>query len=340
MTRFMASGSITVVIPCYNYGRYLQACVESVLSQGVDVRVSIIDDCSSDDTEAVGLALSRAHPSVTFHRHQKNAGHILTYNEGLGKVETDYVLLLSADDLLAPGSLQRAIDVLDTHPDVALVYGDVVEFSDVPPVLDQQRPADLKVWAGPDFIFRCCSETWNPICTPTAVVRSSAQKAVGGYRTTLPHSGDREMWLRLATQGNVAELAGPVQAFYRQHDTNMHRQWFYDPLVNDREMRRAYETFFDDYGSIVMDLDRIRTLFARRMAERGVWWAFQKLKRGQVLGAATCLRFAASVWNDVPETAIGMLDTRQLTPVRHALRERRRRRLRTRSLAGDVSSAT
>ena len=34
------------------------------------------------------------------------------------------------------------------------------------------------------------------------------------------------MWLRLATHGNVAELRGSVQAFYRLHDLNMHRRWF------------------------------------------------------------------------------------------------------------------
>lgn len=340
MTCPMTSGTITVVVPCYNYGRYLRACVESVLSQGVDARVTIIDDCSGDDTEAIGTALSLSHPAVTFHRHQKNIGHILTYNEGLGNVETDYVLLLSADDLLAPNALQRAIEVLDARPDVALLYGDVVEFSGAPPDIGDQGPAVVKVLAGQDFIVRSCSDIWNPICTPTAVVRSSAQRAVGGYRPTLPHSGDREMWLRLATQGDIAELAGSVQAFYRQHDVNMHKQWFYDPLINDRETRRAYETFFDGCGSGVGDIGSAKSLFARRMAERGVWWSFQKLKRGQILGAATCLRFAASVWNNVPEAAIGMFDVRQFIPLQYAVRERRRRRLQGGSVAGHVPGVT
>ena len=55
--------TVDVVIPCYNYARYLRGCVESVLSQpDVSVRVLVIDDASSDETSEVGqeLAASRA----------------------------------------------------------------------------------------------------------------------------------------------------------------------------------------------------------------------------------------------------------------------------------------
>ena len=44
---------VDVIVPCYNYGRFLRECVESVLSQPVDVRVLIIDDASTDDTPQV-----------------------------------------------------------------------------------------------------------------------------------------------------------------------------------------------------------------------------------------------------------------------------------------------
>ena len=51
--------SVDVIVPCYNYGRFLRECVESVLDQdGVDVRVLIIDDASADDTPDVGRALA------------------------------------------------------------------------------------------------------------------------------------------------------------------------------------------------------------------------------------------------------------------------------------------
>ena len=101
--------SVDVVIPCYNYGHFLRSCVGSVLSQaGVEVRALVIDDQSSDSSQAVGEELAAADPRVHFRRHAVNRGHIATYNEGLLEwASADYCLLLSADDLLVPGARAR-----------------------------------------------------------------------------------------------------------------------------------------------------------------------------------------------------------------------------------------
>ncbi len=74
---------VDVIIPCYNYARYLRGCVESVLQQvGVDVRVLIIDDCSPDDTPDVARLLTQNDNRVEYRRHAVNHRHIKTYNEG------------------------------------------------------------------------------------------------------------------------------------------------------------------------------------------------------------------------------------------------------------------
>src|SRR6185295_4629726 len=87
--------SVSVIIPCYNYGRFLRQCLESVLTQeGPEVAVLIIDDASSDESAEVGGALARADGRVEFRRHDKNRGHIATYNEGLAWARGDYTVLL------------------------------------------------------------------------------------------------------------------------------------------------------------------------------------------------------------------------------------------------------
>ena len=85
---------VDVIVPCYNYGHFLEGCVESALRQeGVDVRVLIIDDASPDDTEVVGRRLAERDPRVTYRRHAVNQGHIATYNEGLLEwADGDYAL--------------------------------------------------------------------------------------------------------------------------------------------------------------------------------------------------------------------------------------------------------
>src|SRR5919109_5208527 len=105
---------VDVIIPCYNYARYLRQCVESVLTQSaVQVRALIIDDASTDDSAAVGSALAAEDARVEFRRHAVNHGHLTTYNEGLEWSAGDYTLLISADDLLVPGALNRAARLMD-----------------------------------------------------------------------------------------------------------------------------------------------------------------------------------------------------------------------------------
>ena len=68
--------TVSVVIPCYRYGRFLPGCVRSVLGQEhVDVRVLIIDDASPDDSAQVAARLAAEDERVEFRRHRVNAGH-------------------------------------------------------------------------------------------------------------------------------------------------------------------------------------------------------------------------------------------------------------------------
>src|SRR5689334_12258407 len=107
--------SVTVVIPCYNYGHYVGTAVRSVLDQpGVDVDVILTDDASTDGSAEVVRELAAADPRVRAILHRRNFGHIATYNEGLEQATGDYVVLLSADDALTPGSLARAAALLET----------------------------------------------------------------------------------------------------------------------------------------------------------------------------------------------------------------------------------
>ena len=100
---------VSVVIPCYNYGRYLPAAVASALDQqGLDVDVLVVDDASPDGSHLVAQELAASDPRVDVLVHENNAGHIQTYNDGLARAEGDYVVLLSADDLLP--TLRRALD--------------------------------------------------------------------------------------------------------------------------------------------------------------------------------------------------------------------------------------
>ncbi|MGM1065337.1 glycosyltransferase family 2 protein [Saccharothrix sp. Mg75] len=293
--------TVDVVVPCYNYARFLRACVRSVLDQpGVDVRVLIIDDTSSDDTPEVVAELTRD-PRVEGRRHEVNKGHIATYNEGLLEwAKADYTVLLSADDLLAPGALARAAAVFEANPAVGMVYGRVVYYSDhddLPSVVSP--PAGTTVWSGVDWIEARCRTGQNVLSSPEAVVRTSVQQRVGGYRSDLPHAGDLEMWMRIAAVSDIGYVRGAPAAYYRVHQQSMMRTQF-SSLFADLEQRRAvFDLFFREHPDLP---PRLRSLADRSIAKDALWRAVRAYDRDRLadIPVDELVEFARRVYPDTP----------------------------------------
>jgi len=231
---------VDVIVPCYRYGRFLRQCVGSVLTQqGVAVRILIIDDCSPDDTAEIARKLQEEDERVSFIRHESNQGHIATYNEGIAWTHSEYYLLLSADDYLLPGALMRTVSFMAKHPSVTLAFGQAIVRDDrqeAPEVSSAAKDAAWEMVRGRDFIKR--SGARNCVPTPAAVVRTAAQKRVGGYRPDLPHAGDMEMWLRLAACGDVG-ISQAFHAIYRRHSDNMSLKYTKSHWLPDLEQRQA-----------------------------------------------------------------------------------------------------
>ena len=211
--------SVSVVIPCYKYGNFLEECAASVLDdqEGVDVRVLIIDDASPDDSAEVAKKIAARDPRVELVVHAANQGNIATFNEGLLEwADGDYCVLLSADDRLTPGALRRAAALLDANPSVGFVYGHAlwcVEGAPLPAA--RTRGRGWSVWPGAWWLERRFRQAENPIITPEVVVRTSLQKCVGGYDARLPKAADMELFMRLAANAEVGFIRGADQAYYR-----------------------------------------------------------------------------------------------------------------------------
>jgi glycosyltransferase involved in cell wall biosynthesis len=305
-----------VIIPCYKYGRYLPGCVASVLGQrDVDVRVLVIDDASPDDSAAVAARLAAQDRRIELRRHFTNRGHIETYNEGLDWADGEFVLLISADDLLAPGALARAVRLMEAHPEVGLTYGREIVFGDDAADrtygthetyetnrtngTDGTHPTDLTdcpahVYTGAEFLEVCCRTGSNPVATPTAIARTAVQKRVGGYRGDLPHTADLEMWLRFAAQGSVAAIDAE-QAFKRVHGQNMQTQWF-GTAIKDLEQRwRAFESFFGSVDGRVVDVRQLRAAAVRSLADEAFWTASRAIDEGDPRICRELLAFAVDV---------------------------------------------
>jgi GT2 family glycosyltransferase len=283
--------SIDVVVPCYRYGRFLKECVESVLTQSISpVRILIIDDASPDNSAEIASDLAHSDPRINFIHHRQNKGHIATYNEGIEWVSSDYMLLLSADDYLLPGALGRAAKLMDENPDVSFTFGNALERNSLgseKPIISVTRD---RIASGYEFIK--LSGPWNIVPTPTAVVRTQIQKRVGGYRPQLTHSGDMEMWLRLAAHGSVGMLKS-YQAVYRRHEKNMSLNYSAEFRLPDLEQKRAaLDSFFETCGELVANSQALQHEFRYLLAREAVGCASSAFNEQKMQSSAALTQFA------------------------------------------------
>lgn len=293
------SKCVDVIIPCYQYGCFLRDCVDSVLSQeGVEVRVLVIDDASTDNTAEIAKELSKHDSRVEFRRHHTNQGHISTYNEGIDWVSADYMLLLSADDMMTPGALLRAVTILDSHPQVGMSYGLAVYLRGE--VRHSSLPIMSSEWQivrGNQFLDHVFSTAYqNPVPTPTAIVRTELQKKLGGYRHDLSYSGDLEMWIRFALHSDVCVIKA-CQAFYRIHEKNMSLQ--YRRLGALAEYKRTFDVIFDTYSNKICKAKQLRHKTDIRLAEIAFWQGSRAFESGDIDSCNAYLEFAESIYPDI-----------------------------------------
>jgi glycosyltransferase involved in cell wall biosynthesis len=292
--------SVSIVIPCYNYGRYLPECVGSVLDQqGVSVDVLVIDDASPDGSAEVARRLAADDPRVRAVCHEENRGHIATYNEGLAQASGDYTALLSADDRLTPGSLARATSLMEAHPSVGLTYGFSVDFTDahLPPA--RTVASNWIIWPGQHWITHRCKSGQNVLRSPEAVMRTSVLHSIGYCRTDLPHTADFEMWMRAATVSDVGYIAGADQAYYRLHDQNMHHSNF-NVLADISGRLQSFEILLNERSRFLSDPSSMRNTVHRVLAREALDHAISAYARGVAdrEPVADYAAFALSVWPD------------------------------------------
>ncbi|MCD1268176.1 glycosyltransferase [Microbacterium sp. MEC084] len=270
----VVEATVSVVIPCFQYERYLEQAVRSALDQGgVDVEVIVVDDASTDGSLALARRLEEQDPRVRVVANDVNSGPVATFNRGLELAGGEFLVRLDADDLLTPGALLRAVAVMQHLPAVGLVYGHPLHFSHGRAPA-RTRPTAWTVWSGRAWLEARCATGANVITSPEAVMRRSVVDLVGGQRD-LAHTHDMEMWLRIAAHSDVAHLEGCDQAWHREHPRSLSRRAD-DPRVFLREKHAAFETLCDGLA----DSGGLRRSARRAIAREALAYARGDLDRG------------------------------------------------------------
>ena len=209
--------TVSVVITCHNYGRYLRECLESVLAQERPPdEILVVDDASTDNSPAIAAAYAAF--GVRYERVEyQNACH--SYNHGIAATSGDLIAFVDADNALKPRFLSALATVLEADAALGFAYSDRYWAGEV----SAAAWADLGVVPGP--IFRSFPPEpamlvhANFIDT-MSMVRRSAVEAVGGFKD-IPILWDYQLWLAILEAGWGAHYLAEPLYDYRVHGSNM-----------------------------------------------------------------------------------------------------------------------
>lgn len=208
----------SVMIPTFNCAKYLQACLESVLSQDPGasrMEIEVIDDYSTkDDPAAVVRELGKGR--VKFRRNSQNEGVTRNFNTCLERSSGRLVHILHGDDYVLPGFYGKMEEMAEAHPAVsffharALILDEAGNTEGSSPSIDELETPNNDVTP---FYYT------NPFRTAGAVVRRTFYEQYGGFNPKFIHVGDWEMWVRAVFLG-AGVCSNDTLAIYRSFAGN------------------------------------------------------------------------------------------------------------------------
>jgi glycosyltransferase involved in cell wall biosynthesis len=251
----LAAQTVSVVIPCYNDGRFLMDAVQSVEQCGDGVgELIVVNDGSTDaiTKEVLASVESRGHRVL----HQENGGLASARNRGIATSRGNYILPLDADNRIRPAYPARGMEIMERDSGIAVVYGDPEFFG--------ERAGRKHI---PEFNLRQLLE-WNYI-DACAVMRRSVWERCGGYDERMPVQGfeDWDLWCRIALNGGGFHHANEVLYDYRVRTDSMSSGMAAAPKVQAvmRHIRaKRIEVSIGDYLAAHQSMEQVVEQFHGR----------------------------------------------------------------------------
>ncbi len=207
--------TVSVIIPTYNYGRFLREAIDSALAQTYrPIEVIVVDDGSTDDTPQVLAAYGERIRVIR----QDNRGAGAARNRGTAAAKGDYLAFLDSDDILKPQSLEREIARFVADPSLGLVHC-AAESVDGDGKLLSVSLNGMEGWLATELL-RLDREV---IGTPGSGIMVPKQVAaeIGGYDESLQPSEDWDFCYRIAVRYRVGYIREPLLT-YRLHGGGLH----------------------------------------------------------------------------------------------------------------------
>lgn len=203
---------VTVVIPTYNYARYVGNAVKSVLEQDYpNLEILVVDDGSTDETKTV---LQPYLPWIKY-LYKQNGGTATALNLGIEQASGQYVCWLSSDDVFLPGKVAKQVNLMEGDSGLGFSYTSYMvidEFGNKQYEVHSPFYLDSKLMVS-KLLAGCF------INGSSVMMRRTALKQVGLFDPTVATAHDYDLWFRLLRHYRCAVLDEVLLA-YRWHANN------------------------------------------------------------------------------------------------------------------------
>jgi len=246
---------VSIVIPCFNDGRYLDETLQSVLSQSYpQLEVIVIND-GSTDLETNEILMNNTWPLTTIIS-TKHKGTAAARNAGINVAKGKYILPLDADDKIHPAYIDKAASILETQKEVGIVYclaeyfGKLSGRWDLPPYTFERMLLDNIVFA-------------------TALFRKKDWVTVGGFNEGLIHGmEDYDFWLSLLEINRKVVQLPEVLFYYRIREGSRSRR-----LVNDKnQLQETYQRIYLNHPKLYLEHQELYVTVLRNALIDQIFW--------------------------------------------------------------------
>lgn len=267
---------VSIIMPCYNDGKYLEEAVASVRAQTYpDIELIIIDDGSTDPQTIEILEQMQSEPTLNLIRTNRlrPAG---ARNAGIKVATGKYILPLDADDTIDPFYVEKAVNILQNNQEVGVVYCYADLFG------DKSGRWDLPNYSLEKMLL-------DNIVFVTAMFYKEDWEKVGGFNTSMEHGmEDYDFWLSLLEIGREIYQIPEVLFHYRIKPSSRTTEFMNDINIVKRTYRDIYlshpglyEKYKKEYALILRDAV-IEQIFLNRALQEGIS-ILEKIKRIPIL---------------------------------------------------------
>jgi glycosyltransferase involved in cell wall biosynthesis len=223
---------ITIAVPSFNQGQFLDKALASIFEQNIPVEVFVLDGGSTDDSVQVIkkwdhlLAGWRSHP---------DQGQAAAINEGITKGNAEYVCWLNSDDWFLPVALSRLVKELEENPDCSAVYGKSMNYIEK---TGTQSPVWVEPFSERRLSLRCI------VSQPATLIRRSAWEKIEGVKENLHMAMDYDLWWRLYKKVGPLLYCDEYIAVNREHDATKTK------TQRRRHYKEAIKVVREHYGKV------------------------------------------------------------------------------------------